>query len=379
MSKLYLNGRLCNGSSRSKDGYTLAELKQIAKDNGISGTTKTELCEKIINHKLPIVIADKKMPMVVSPVLVKAKKESKDKKESKILTVATSVGLRYEGFYDIDEKKDYPMEYLDEYDPKLVVEWYTKVLTKNDYYNSFIKDVKVEASPVKDVFIITYSLTGVGEIPPSQIADPDNNKPLTVNGKDYTVFGRVYTKPIVAKVTAKSKANNVKSKVTAKSKANNVKPENIQQVVTSYKQFIGANLKMPYLVSILTDGSINIQLLTTKLSDQTIIYILEKSKINITIDGKEYIISTKVISNQKITNGFIFTIKYTLGSKSKSPRKPTVVTGECVKSDDKKYAKRPSPPYPANECRDQVIVGNDGKMYISKASTSGIYKWVKQK
>ena len=388
MSKLYLNGRLCNGSGKTKDEYTLAELKQIAKDNGIRGTTKTDLCEKIITHKLPIVVVDKKMPIVVSPVIVKDKKESNDKKESKdkkksndkkkskTLTVAASVNLRYEAFYDIDEDKPYPMEYLEDYDPKLVVEWYTKILTKNDYYKSFIKDIKVEASPVHGIFIITYSLTGVGEIFPSEIADPDNNKPLTVNGKDYTVFGSVYTKPIVAKANAIAKPT---AKANAKPKANNAKPEHIQQIVTSYKQFIGANLKMPYLVSILTDGSINVQLLTIKLSDGMIIDILEKSKINVTIDGKEYIISTKVIANQKITNGFIFTVKYTLGSKSKSPPKPAAVKGECVKSGDKKYTSRPSPPYPANECRDQVIVGNDGNMYISKASTSGIYKWVKQK
>lgn len=357
MSKLYLNGRLCNGSGKSKDEYTLSELKKIAKDNGIRGTNKTELCEKIINHKLPIVIADKNMPIAVKPVVVK------DKKESKTLKVVASVSLRSEAFYDIDEKKDYSMEYLEDCDPKLVVEWYTKVLTTSDYYKAYIKDVKVKASPIRDVFIITYSLTGLGEIFPSEIADPDNNKPLIVNGKDYTVFGRVYTEPIVTKPKPKAKAVAVA----------NAKPEHIQQVVNSYKQFIGANLKMPYLVSILTNGSINIQLLTIKLTDQTIIDILEKSKISITIDGKEYIISTNVIANQKITNGFIFTVKYTLGSKLK----PASVKGECVKSNDKKYTSRPSPPYPANECRGEVIVGNDGNMYISKASTSGIYKWVK--
>jgi hypothetical protein len=366
MSKLYLNDRLCNGSGKSKDEYTLSELKQIAKDNGIRGTTKTELCENIINHKLPIVIADKKIPIIVKPVIVNAKKEAKDTKESKTLTVVASVSLRNEAFYDIDEKKDYHMEYLEGCDPKLVIEWYTKVLTTSDYYKAYIKGVKVKASPIRDVFIITYSLTGRGEIFPSEIADPDNNKPLIVNGTDYTVFGRVYTEPIVvSKPKPKAKAVAVA----------NAKPEHIQQIVNSYKQFIGTNLKMPYLVSILTNGSLNIQLLTIKLTDQTIIDILEKSKISITIDGKEYIISTNVIANQKITNGFIFTVKYTL----KSIPKPAAVKGECVKSSDKKYASRPSPPYPANECRDQVILGNDGKMYISKPTATGIYKWVKNK
>jgi hypothetical protein len=312
------------------------------------------------------------MPIAVSPVVVK------DKKEAKTLMVMTKVTLRYDEFYDIDEGKQYSREYLDEYDPKLVVEWFTKILRNSHYYKSFIKDVIVEASPIHGVFIIKYKLTGLGDIYPEQIADPDNNKPLTVNGKDYTVFGRVNDEPI-ANVKPKANVAVAKSKVVAKpkEKANNAKPENIQQIVNSYKQFIGTNLKMPYLVSILTNGSISIQLLTIKLTDSTIIDIIEKSKIDITIDGKEYIISTKVVDNQKITNGFIFIVKYTLKSKGRATPKPAAVKGECVKSDDKKYAGRPSPPYPANECRGQVILGNDGKMYISKPTASGVYRWVR--
>jgi hypothetical protein len=59
--------------------------------------------------------------------------------------------------------------------------------------------------------------------------------------------------------------------------------------------------------------------------------------------------------------------------------KPSASSGDCVKSSDKKYESRPSPPYPANECRGKVIVGNDGEMYISKPTASGVYRWVRHK
>ena len=71
--KLYLNGRLCNGSSRFKrteeerNQYTVDELRQISKDNGIkvvSGLTKTEICQAILDF------AKKKEPMIVGPPIV---------------------------------------------------------------------------------------------------------------------------------------------------------------------------------------------------------------------------------------------------------------------------------------------------------------------
>ena len=64
---------------------------------------------------------------------------------------------------------------------------------------------------------------------------------------------------------------------------------------------------------------------------------------------------------------------------TKVARKPSSSSGDCVKSSDKKYENRPSPSYPANECRGKVIVGNDGKMYISKPTASGVYRWVQHK
>jgi hypothetical protein len=49
----------------------------------------------------------------------------------------------------------------------------------------------------------------------------------------------------------------------------------------------------------------------------------------------------------------------------------------CVKQTTKKYTSRSSPPFPANECKDEKMTGNDGLKYFSKADSRGIYKWVK--
>jgi hypothetical protein len=53
MTRLYLNGKLCNGSGKGSNEYKLSEMKQIAKDNDIfifSGSTKEEICKEIIKH-----------------------------------------------------------------------------------------------------------------------------------------------------------------------------------------------------------------------------------------------------------------------------------------------------------------------------------------
>jgi hypothetical protein len=50
----------------------------------------------------------------------------------------------------------------------------------------------------------------------------------------------------------------------------------------------------------------------------------------------------------------------------------------CVKSDDKKYKTRPSPPYPANQCPEGLIkIGNDGNKWIIKKAANGVNRWVK--
>ena len=49
----------------------------------------------------------------------------------------------------------------------------------------------------------------------------------------------------------------------------------------------------------------------------------------------------------------------------------------CVRQSTKKYVIRNSPPYPANECCNRRMHGNDGEMYISKAAKTGVCRWVK--
>ena len=48
----------------------------------------------------------------------------------------------------------------------------------------------------------------------------------------------------------------------------------------------------------------------------------------------------------------------------------------CVRQTSKKYTNRSSPPYPAQECPNKKMKGNDGKMYISLNSEFGVsYRW----
>jgi hypothetical protein len=74
--------------------------------------------------------------------------------------------------------------------------------------------------------------------------------------------------------------------------------------------------------------------------------------------------------------------------KINKPRKPrkTLKTSKtrktprekkCQKQTLKKYMTRKSPPYPANECKDDIKLGNDGLYYKSQSNKNGIYRWVK--
>jgi hypothetical protein len=47
----------------------------------------------------------------------------------------------------------------------------------------------------------------------------------------------------------------------------------------------------------------------------------------------------------------------------------------CERQYTKKYTDRPSPPYPAQECRHDIKKGNDGRMYISESDINGIFRW----
>jgi hypothetical protein len=48
---------------------------------------------------------------------------------------------------------------------------------------------------------------------------------------------------------------------------------------------------------------------------------------------------------------------------------------KCVRSNATKYTNRKSPPYPANNCKNMVMKGNDNKEYISTPDKNGVYHW----
>ena len=51
---------------------------------------------------------------------------------------------------------------------------------------------------------------------------------------------------------------------------------------------------------------------------------------------------------------------------------------KCSKKETtKKYLSRPSPAYPANECKFMKKKGNDGTMYKSVKNSQGVYRWQK--
>lgn len=48
----------------------------------------------------------------------------------------------------------------------------------------------------------------------------------------------------------------------------------------------------------------------------------------------------------------------------------------CRKSTLKKYTSRPSPPYPAQDCKGEKKKGQNGKWYISSSTSKGVYRWI---
>ncbi len=52
------------------------------------------------------------------------------------------------------------------------------------------------------------------------------------------------------------------------------------------------------------------------------------------------------------------------------------VQSRCQQSKDKKYRDRPSPPYPANDCKNMKKKGNDGQEWISRSNKNGVYSWL---
>jgi len=50
---------------------------------------------------------------------------------------------------------------------------------------------------------------------------------------------------------------------------------------------------------------------------------------------------------------------------------------KCIEQFTAKYTKRGSPPYPAMDCKNRVMLGNDENVYKSKPDKNGTYKWIK--
>ena len=47
----------------------------------------------------------------------------------------------------------------------------------------------------------------------------------------------------------------------------------------------------------------------------------------------------------------------------------------CIKQTALKYFHRPTPPYNAEDCKDQIKMGNNGKKYKSELDLDGVYRW----
>ena len=48
---------------------------------------------------------------------------------------------------------------------------------------------------------------------------------------------------------------------------------------------------------------------------------------------------------------------------------------KCVARFTKKYRTRPSPAFSAMDCKRVKMVGNDGRIYVSRSDVNGIYRW----
>lgn len=47
----------------------------------------------------------------------------------------------------------------------------------------------------------------------------------------------------------------------------------------------------------------------------------------------------------------------------------------CKQSSLKKYRSRPGPPYPAQDCANEMKRGNDGQTYLSMPDKNGVFRW----
>jgi len=71
---------------------------------------------------------------------------------------------------------------------------------------------------------------------------------------------------------------------------------------------------------------------------------------------------------------------YCAQHKLKRPRSsPKKKSRGCTRQSQKKYTRRSSPSYPANECCGKVMIGNDGNKYKSIPNVNGVCRWVRFK
>lgn len=59
----------------------------------------------------------------------------------------------------------------------------------------------------------------------------------------------------------------------------------------------------------------------------------------------------------------------------RNTRRQTTKKRGCTLQTSKKYTSRPSPPYPANECKQYHMFGNDGHRYRSVGNKNGVFTW----
>ena len=99
--------------------------------------------------------------------------------------------------------------------------------------------------------------------------------------------------------------------------------------------------------------------------------------------------SGQMYISKKLKNGSYRWVKVSKSPKKRSPKTYKNRKLGCVKanknngftpSEIEKYRFRPSPPYPANQCKNKKRKGNSGDMYISKGpDKNGNYRWLKLK
>jgi len=70
------------------------------------------------------------------------------------------------------------------------------------------------------------------------------------------------------------------------------------------------------------------------------------------------------------------TVQKSSTSKTLKPAKELQICSKCKPDPSEKYSKRPAPSCHADDCRNMIKEGNDGRIYISKPDKRGVFKWI---